>query len=78
MLKIVANHKKQDVTYTISLGQTLPKIEGKLIRLELNGAELSRFIKEKEIPICAIDSSYLVWHGRAAGRVLKVLREIMS
>jgi hypothetical protein len=77
MLKIVTNHKKQDVTYALSLGQAFPQVEGKLIRLELSGAELSRFIQEKEIPICAIDTSCLVWHGKAAGHVLKILREIL-
>jgi len=78
MLKIVANHNKQDVIHSFKLGQAFPDIKGKLVSLELNGAELSRFIQEKEIPICAIDNSYLVWHGRSAGRVLKVLREILQ
>ena len=77
MLKIVSNHKKQDVTYTFTVGQTFPTVEGKLVRVELSGAELAKFIEKKEIPICGVDNSCLVWHGRAAGHVLKILREVM-
>jgi hypothetical protein len=77
MLKIVTNHKKQDVTYSFTLGQVFPDVEGKLLQLELSGKELARFVQEKEIPICAIDSSCLVWHGKNAGHVLKILREIL-
>lgn len=77
MLKIVTNHNKQDVTYSYTIGQEFPDVQGKLIRVELNGQELQRLIKEKEIPICAIDHSYLIWHGKQAGGILKVLREIL-
>lgn len=77
MLKIVTNHKKQDITYSYTLGQVFPEVEGKLLQVELSGKELARFVQEKEIPICAIDTSCLVWHGRSAGRVLKILREIL-
>lgn len=77
MLKIIANHNKQEVTYSFTIGQTFPDVQGKLVRLELNGNELQKLIQEKEIPICAIDSSYLVWHGKAAGHILKLLREVL-
>jgi len=77
MLKIVTNHNRQDITYSYTVGQTFPDIQGKLLRVELNGNELQRLIQEKEIPICAIDSSYLIWHGKSAGSVLKMLREIL-
>ena len=77
MLKIVTNHNKQDVIYTYTVGQTFPDIQGKLIQVELSGKELARLVQEKEIPICAIDSSQLIWHGKSAGSVLKMLREIL-
>jgi len=76
MLKIITNHNKQDVTYSYTIGQTFPDVQGKLLRVEISGNELVRLIHEKEIPICAIDSSYLVWHGKAAGSILKLLKEI--
>ena len=78
MLKIVTNHNKQDVTYTYTMGQTFPDIQGKLLQVELSGKELARLVQEKEIPICAIDSSQLIWHGKGAGSVLKMLREIFN
>lgn len=77
MLKILANHNKQDIAYTYTLGQVFPEVHGKLLQVELSGKELARFVQEKEIPICAIDTSCLVWHGKNAGHVLKILREIL-
>lgn len=78
MVRIVANHNKQDVTYSCTLGQTFPDIDGKLVQLEVNGKELSKLLDHKEIPICSIDTSYLIWHGKAAGHILKLLREIWN
>jgi hypothetical protein len=77
MLKIVTNHNKQDITYSYTVGQVFPDIQGKLLRIELSGNELARLVKEKEIPLCAIDTSYLVWQGKNAGHILKMLREIL-
>lgn len=77
MLKIVTNHNKQDITYSYTVGQVFPDVQGKLLRIELNGSELNILIKEKEIPICGIDNSYFIWHGRNAGHILKILREIL-
>lgn len=77
MLKIVVNHNKQDITYSYTLGQTFPNVEGKLLRLELSGAELAKLLETKEIPLCAIDTSYLIWHERNAGHILKLLREVL-
>ena len=77
MLKIVTNHNKQDVTYSYTLGQTFPEVEGKLLRIELNGAELAKLLQTKEIPVSAIDTSYLIWHGKNAGHILKLLREVL-
>lgn len=76
MLKIFTNHNKQDITHSYSLGQVFPDIQGKLLRIELSGSELQKLVQEKEIPICAIDNSYLVWHGKNAGHILKMLREL--
>ncbi len=78
MLKIITNHNKQDITYSFTIGQVFPEIQGKLLRVELNGNELTRLIQEKEIPICSIDTSYLIWHGRPAGSILKLLRELFQ
>ena len=78
MVKIIANHNKQEITYSFTIGQTFPTIEGKLISIEVNGQELIKLTQKKEIPICAPDSSYLVWHGRSAGNILKLLREMFS
>lgn len=77
MLKIVTNHNKQDITYSYTLGQTFPDIQGKLLQVELSGKELAKLVQEKEIPLCAIDTSCLVWHGKQAGGILKILREIL-
>lgn len=76
MLKIIVNHNKQDIVYSYSVGQVFPDIQGKLIRLELNGQELLKLVQQKDIPICAIDTSYLVWYGRNAGSILKILKDI--
>lgn len=78
MLKITVNHKKQDITYSYTMGQTFPTVEGKLLQVELSGKELARLLQEKEIPICSVDTVILVWHGRAAGRILNTLREILQ
>lgn len=78
MLKIITNHNKQDITYTYTIGQTFPDIQGKLLQLELSGKELAKLVREKEIPICAIDTSCLTWQGRGAGSVLKLLKEIFN
>lgn len=77
MLKIVTNHNKQDVTYSYTIGQTFPDVQGKLLRVEISGNELSQLLKEKEIPVCGVDGSYITWHGKQAGGILKLLREIL-
>jgi hypothetical protein len=77
MVKIVVNHNKQEITHSYSIGQTFPTVEGKLIRIEVNGNELSKLMEKKEIPI-ATDNSYLIWHGKQAGGILKMLREIFA
>lgn len=78
MVKIIANHNRQDVTYSYTYGQTFPNVEGKLVSIEVNGKELSHLMEKKEIPICAADTSYLVWHGKQAGGILKLLRELFG
>ena len=78
MLKIVANHNKQDITYTYTCGQTFPNVEGKLLRVEVSGKELSKLMVKKEIPLCAVETSYLVWQGKRAGAILKTLRELFE
>ena len=78
MLKIVANHNKQDIIYSFTVGQTFPAVEGKLISVEVSGKELSKLMEKKEIPLCSVDNSSLIWHGKSAGSILKLLREIFT
>jgi hypothetical protein len=78
MLKIVANHNKQDITYSFTVGQTFPAVEGKLISVEISGKELVKLMEKKEIPLCSVDNSSLMWHGKSAGGVLKLLKEIFA
>lgn len=77
MLKITVNHDYQDYTHHYTLGQTFPDIKGKLIQVEISGKELIRLLEEKEIPICSIDTCHLIWYGKAAGSILKILKEIL-
>lgn len=78
MIKIFANYNKQDITYSYTMGQTFPTVEGKILRVEVNGQELSKLMEKKEIPLCSVDNSYLIWHGKQAGGILKLLREILG
>ncbi len=56
--------------------QSFPNVQGKLLRIEVNGNELSKLIEAKDIPIQVNGNSYLIWHEKHAGRVLKLLREL--
>lgn len=77
MLKITVNHNKEDITHTYTLGQTFPDVQGKLIQIELSGKELIKLLEVKEIPICSISACYLIWYGKPAGSILKILKEIL-
>ena len=76
MIKIYCNHNKQDVMHSFTIGQSFPNVQGKLFRIEIYGNELSKLNEVKELPLNLGGNSYLVWHGKHAGRFLKVLREI--
>lgn len=76
MLSVYTEHNKQPIVYTYTSGQNFPDIKGKILRLELSGKELIKLSSIKEIPINAIDQSHLTWHGRSAGGILKLLKEI--
>lgn len=76
MLKIYSNYNKQDVSYSFSIGQAFPDVKGKLLRIEMNGKELTKLMEVKEIPLVSVDNSSLVWHGKHASRVMRVLREL--
>lgn len=78
MVKIVSNHNKQEVTYSFTMGQTFPDVQGKLLSVEIGGKELAKLMEVKEIPICSAGTSILTWHGKQAGGILKMLREIMQ
>ena len=80
MLKIFCNHEKQNITYSYTMGQAFPDVKGKLLRIEISGAELEKLIETKEIPIYTSHGKTicLVWNGKEAGRMLKVLREIFK
>lgn len=75
MLKIYSNYNKQDVSYSFSVGQTFPDVKGKLLRIEINGKELSKLMEVWEIPF-EVENNSLTWHGKHASRVMKVLREL--
>ena len=66
MLKIYSNHNKQDVSYSFTIGQSFPDVEGKLLRIEISGNELLKLMEVKEIPLCSVNNSYLIWHGKHA------------
>ncbi len=76
MLKIIANHQKQNVTYSFTVGQTFPDVKGKLISVEVSGKELIKLMEKKEIPLCSIETSFLIWYGRRAGSILQTLQEV--
>ena len=78
MIKIFANINKQDVVLSCSLEQALPEVNGKLLRLEINGNDLLKLSQAKEIPINSIDSAYCIWYGRNAGRILRLLHDIFK
>lgn len=78
MLKIIANHNRQDITYSFTVGQNFPDIQGKLISVEANGNELDKLLEVKEIPVNLVKGGYVIWHGRHAGSVLKILRELFD
>lgn len=81
MLKIFCNHEKQDITYSFTVGQTFPKVEGKLLRIEISGQEMEKLIEFKEIPVYTGEkykTICLVWNGKQAGSILKVLRELFD
>jgi hypothetical protein len=78
MVKIFVNHNKEDLTYSYTQGQAFPVVEGKLLRVEMGGAELARLMEEKEIPLFETKGLYLVWQGRQAGSILKLLRELFD
>jgi hypothetical protein len=46
--------------------------------VELSGKELSKLMEKKEIPLCAVDTASLTWHGRHAAHVMKLLRELFD
>jgi hypothetical protein len=75
MLKIITSHNKQDVTYTFTIGQNFPQIEGKLLSVELSGKELEKFLEVREVPVNEMKCA--TWCNEYAGRVLKLLREIL-
>lgn len=79
MVKIIANVNKQDVIFSFTLGQSFPeRLDGKLVSIEINGKELLRLAEVKDIPICSVETAYLIWHGKHAGRLLKNLREVFG
>lgn len=84
MIKIYSNYNKEDVTYSFTAGQNFPEVNGKLLRVEINGSELEKLVETKEIPLYEsmngkpVKHLYLVWNGKEAGRILKTLREIFS
>ena len=76
MISIVIENKKQLTTFSYNETGKFPDINGKLIKIEISGKELIKLSSIKNIPIYLIDNSCLIWHGKAAGSVLKILKEL--
>lgn len=77
MLKITSNHNKKDINYSFTLGQSFPKVEGKLLAIEVNGHELSKLLEVYQIPLFSISNPYIMWNGKFAGRILKTFQELL-
>lgn len=83
MIKIVVNVNRQDVTLTFTVGQAFPRVEGKLVSVEVSGRELQRLQErrlqdDKELPLNLPDTACLTWHSPHAGRVLRELKELFD
>jgi hypothetical protein len=76
MIKIYCNHNKQDVIHSFTIGQSFPNVQGKLLRVEIHGNELFKLSEVKELPLNLVATSYLVWHGKHAGRILNFLKSL--
>jgi len=78
VLKVIVNINRSDVVYARSLGQRLPDLEGKLISVEANGKELLALHERHPVPLNAVDTVSVTWHGRHAARALKTFRQIFD
>lgn len=78
MIKIVVNVNRQDVTLTFTVGQAFPKVEGKLVSVEVSGRELQRLQDDKELPLNLPADACLTWNSPHAGRVLRELKELFD
>ncbi len=76
MIKIYCNHNKQNITYSFTLGQSFPILQGKLLRIEINGNELLKLTEVKEIPLQSTDNTYLIWHDKHASKILNILKDL--
>jgi len=78
MLKISVNVNRQDAVLTYSAGQQFPKVEGRLISVEASGKELEAFLVRAEIPVNITAGMAITFHGKAAGRALRTMRELFD
>jgi len=76
MIKIYCHHNKRDILYSFTITHSFPNVQGKIVRIEINGNELLKLVETKDIPIHLGNNPYLVWHGKHAGRILKFLKEL--
>lgn len=75
---MVVNVNKRDIVLSFSIGQAFPKVDGKLISVEVSGRELTKLLEVREISVSAIDNAFIAWHGKHAGRILKELRQLFD
>lgn len=85
MVKIVSEYNGRGVMQSVVLGQAFPDVKGKLMSVEVNGRELARLLQKRAaddrpipLPQHQQETSFLTWHGRHAGRVLRELRELFE
>ncbi len=78
MLRIFTNVDRQDVVLTYSSGQRFPKVEGRLVSVEVGGRELHELLTHGELPVVPNDGMVISWHGKHARRALCRLREVFD
>ncbi len=87
MLKIFANHSKQDIiypfTYLFTIDQPFPNVQGETIRIEIDGVELEKLIESKKHPTYTlmgkpVKTTHVVWNGPSCKDALKILKELFE
>ena len=78
MLKVHVNANRQDVVLSYTMGQQFPKVEGRLVSVEVSGKELASFLEKNAVPLVHNVGMVIAWHGKHAGRALHRLRAVFD